>query len=146
MKTLLIVCGLFLHGLCIGQIKRTETTEFIKIGEFKSGPLNAALKYAVADSDTTYHLLFQNAQYRTITDIKSFAFRNEHSTIDTLYNLLEGALRMKKGKKINFHLGDDEIVVASEATMGIRFINVLRPSDGALLTLTHKQLKKLFDR
>lgn len=146
MKTLLIACCFFIHGFCIGQIKRTETTEFIKIGEFKSGPLNAALKYSVTDKDTTYHLLFQNAQYRSITDVKSFAFRNENNTLDSLYNLFTEALSMEKGKKINFQLGADDITVMSDAVMGSKFVSVLRPSDNALLTLTQKQLKKLFNR
>lgn len=146
MKTSLLVCSIFLHAFCFGQIKRTETTEFIKIGEFKSGPLNAVLKYAIIEKDTVYSLLFQNAAYRAITDIKSFAFKNEGNTLDTLYNLFSEALALDKGKKINFQLGDDNISVISNATMGIKFIDVLRPSDGAYLTLTQRQLKKLFNR
>ncbi len=146
MKTFLIVCFLFLNGLCIGQIKRTETTEFIKIGEFKSGPLNAALKYSIFEKDTVYHLLFQNAQYRAVTDIKSFMFLEVGHSLDTLYNLFSEALTMEKGKKLTFRLGEDNITVVSNATMGIKFIDVFRPSDGAYLTLTQRQLKKLFNR
>lgn len=146
MKTLLIACGLLFNAICFAQIKRTETTEFIKIGDFKSGPLHAALKYSVTEKDTSYYLMFQNASYRTIVDIKSFAFDDEGNTLDTLYNLLSDALRMEKGKKITFELGSDHVAVISDAVMGVKYINVLRASDGALLTLTQRQLKKLFNK
>lgn len=146
MKVLLITIAVLLTTVCNGQIKRTETAEFIKVGEFKSGPLNGALKYSVTEKDTTYHLLFQNANYRTITDIKSFAFRNENGTLETLYNLLFEALNAEKGKKASFQLGDDNVTVMTDAVMGAKYINVSRSSDGALLTLTQKQLKKLFNR
>jgi hypothetical protein len=146
MKTLLIAIATLLTAICNGQIARTETAQFIKVGEFKSGPLNGALKYSVIEQDTTYHLLFQNANYRTIIDIKSFAFRNENNTIDTLYNLLSDALKADKGNKVSFQLGEDNVTVMTDAVMGIKYVNVLRPADGALLTLTQKQLKKLFNK
>jgi hypothetical protein len=145
MKTFLIICALAFHSLCIGQIKRTETIEYFKIGEFKSGPLNATLKYSIFQKDTVYHLLFQNAQYKTLVDIKSFVFLEVGHTLDTLFNLFSEALTMDKGKKMNFQLGEDNITVVSNATMGVKFIDILRPADGAYLTLTQRQLKKLFN-
>jgi hypothetical protein len=146
MKALLIIISALITTICNGQIKRTETAQFIKVGEFKSGPLNGALKYSISEQDTTYHLLFQNASYRSIIDIKSFAFRNENNTLDTLYSLLSDALKADKGNKVSFNLGEDNVTVMTDAVMGIKYVNVLRPSDGALLTLTHKQLKKLFNK
>lgn len=148
MKNLILSALLFFTLVnCSAQIQKTSLPELINIGEVKSGLVFvASLNYIINTKDTSYTIFFNNDKYKTITDIQSIVFNEDGGVLNSLYQILNETFEMEKGKQNSLKLGDDDLVITSNKTMGVKYIDIMKIKNGAYFSLTRKQLDKLFNK
>lgn len=143
----LLVIFLLISVISRAQLKKIELPEAIHIGEASIvGTPIARLYYIPSNNDTTYYLQFNNAKYTTLTDIQSISFENTQGILDSLFNILGSALEMQSGKQFTIMLGKETLSIKEERTMGMKFITIMKISNGAFFSLRRKQLNDLFNR
>lgn len=140
---------------CVGslqaQIQMADSSDALKsIGKAKrSGLMIAELMYKVdADNDTSYAIVYKNAEYETLTDIQHITFDGGGEVLNQLYQVLKSFFteenKKNKDYKKQFTLGTQDLLVSSHKIMGSTVISI-RPDKG-YFELTEKELDKLFGK
>ena len=104
MKKLILI--LLIPILAIGQIKKVDESEKpVVIGKAKNVAAVIATMHKVSGEPDYYFVTFNNIKYQTITDVKSFGFKDVDGAFDYLYSSVAAAAKERKLMEIypNIH-------------------------------------------
>ena len=147
---LLLIITASLPPIASGQITEAKKLEPRKtIGKNESLGAYVELYYRIGEEeDTTFVLMYQNKNYKTIVDIESITFFGGMDVIDKLYSYMTSVFldenKKNKDYKVHFALGDKDVIVSNERTMGNNWVRFWT-SDGYFV-LNEKQVNKLFGK
>jgi predicted peroxiredoxin len=149
MKKILLSGLLLASIICQAQIELRKPEQKKVVGQIKMmGTTEQSLSYVVIDEDTVYYFLFRNQEYKHLIDYSSVEFSGQDNTLEKLYKILLSVFSdeniKNKEYKVNFKLGNTEVIVSSWRMMGITAA-MFFTNDGYCY-LTEKQIKKLFGR
>lgn len=110
------------------------------------GAFVAELNYTITGSDTTYSLVYNNAKYTKIDDIRTVRFAGTDNTAGKLYEAFKSAFQNKNTKDyaLTFSLGKEVVSVSPKKNMGVWQAMFLVGENYMLLT--EKQVDKLFGK
>ena len=112
---LLFVTSLFQVG---AQIKKVDESEkSVLIGKAGSAFSTIASMYKIEGEPDYYYITFSNLKYQTLTDIKSFGFKDVEGEYDYLYSSVATAAKEKK-KEVEFKLEDGILIVKIVKAVG----------------------------
>lgn len=149
MKIILTASALLFASIAYSQIEVKLAPKETKIGKVKTaGRFHSELSYTVDESDTTYRILYNNAEYQTITDIQSVSFDSDDDALNKLYSVFRSFFldenKKNKDYKVSLKLGESNIVLSNFRSMGITTVLVSAPIGYFLIT--EKQIDKLFGK
>lgn len=144
---------LLLLLICKGsfsQIQIQETPKEEKLGEVRqSGTFVADIHYYLHKQDTSCTLMFQNQQYKSISDIQYFSFSSDGNTLNTFYSLLKSCLteenKDNKSFKVEFQLGKTFVILSPAKSMFNGHWTMIWTEKGYFY-LTSKQIDQLFNK
>jgi hypothetical protein len=127
-----------------GQLHIDEPVSKTTVGKVAG----AELYYEVKDQDTTYTLLFRNAEYSSIVDYAAITWQSAQGETEALYNLFMSVFKdeNKKNKnyKVEFKLGTHDAVIRTERGMGMTYLWLW--TDAGYTTFGQEQIKRLFGK
>lgn len=131
------------------QIEVQATPKSIAIGKVKSGSTTLAeLSYTVTDGDTLYTILYNNMEYKTLTDYQYLRFNEDGGTLNKLYEVIKSVFldenKKNKDYSVSLKLGADQVVIGNIRLMGTTSALISGPK--GYVYLTEKQVDKLFNR
>lgn len=153
MKLPALLLSLLLSTASFAQLTISKPSENkaleAKVGEVKNmGVFIADLTYRVAEKDTVYTIMYKNAAYTTLTDIKSISFESEGNTVNELYaafkTFFSDENRKNKDYKLQLKLGETDVFLSNLRTMGVTRVMIFTARGH--FYLTEKQLDTLFGR
>tara|TARA_R110001632_G_scaffold47638_2_gene120602 strand:+ start:2734 stop:3207 length:474 start_codon:yes stop_codon:yes gene_type:complete len=141
---LLFVTSLFQVG---AQIKKVDESEkSVLIGKAGSAFSTIASMYKIEGEPDYYFITFSNLKYQTLTDIKSFGFKDVEGAYDYLYSSVATAAKEKK-KEVEFKLEDGILIVKIVKAVGVINVQFNWFESGVLSYsgyMTPKKFSKLF--
>ena len=147
-KIFCIIAFTILAFTSFGQLTGVKKeSPSVTIGEVKSmGSLVARLEYSVIHSDTIYSIFYRNRKYQQIIDIKYISFKGGQKTLDQLEEIFLSVFsdenRKNKEYKMSFKLGDQQVIISNETTMGI--VGAQFFTEEGYFSLNKKMVNKLF--
>jgi hypothetical protein len=147
MKSILTLTVLLFTITSFAQIQVGEPEKRVVVSELKPmGKFTAELSYKLEGRDTLYRLMLANDKFKTLTDLYSVHFSGEEGTLDKLYSIMKSVFAKENAKnkeyKVNFKLGETEVIVSNYRTTGITFC-MFFTTEGYTL-LNEKSIDKLF--
>ena len=147
MKKLILI--LLIPTLAISQIKKVDESEkSVVIGKAKNIAAVIATMHKVSGEPDYYFVTFNNIKYQTITDVKSFGFKDIDGAFDYLYSSVAAAAKERK-KEIEFDLEEGRLNVSIVRAVGVINVQFNWFEDGVLSYsgyMTPKQYSALFDK
>lgn len=139
---------LFLIGVLFQLHSYSQVSAPIKNEKTTIGKIpQAEFCYFIDSGDTSYLILYRNAEYETIVDVEDIRFVGGQEEVDALYNAIATAFEPanKKSKEFSIMLkvGDENVFISNSNVWGYQV--VIRDPDGYFM-LNEKQLKKLFGK
>lgn len=131
------------------QIEIKEKPKAVTLGKVKSGSaLIAELTYTVEDKDTLFTIFYNNAEYKTLTDIQAIVFDGQDNTFGKFYDVLKSFFsdENKKNKEyaVSLKLGGKNVNLMNMRVMGTT--SVMVHGEKGYFYLTEKQVDKLFGK
>jgi len=109
MKKLLLLL-LFIPLVSFGQIKKTDSSKYILVGEAKVFGQTQVSLYKDTGNPDYYFFSYINRKYKILTDADSFGFKDIDGAFDYLYDsILEGF--KNKSKTVSFELEEGTLIV-----------------------------------
>ena len=101
------------------QIKKVdESQKTVIVGKAGDAFSTQATMHKVPGNPDYYFVTFSNMKYQTLTDIKSFGFKDIDGAYDYLFNSVVKASKEKK-KEVEFELEDGTLTVDIVRSMGV---------------------------
>lgn len=146
MKISILIFSLFISSVAFCQIEVKTSPKKFTVGTIKR--TGTELFGEVIDNDTTYVLMYRNAEYQHIIDFRSISFTNEDNTLEQFYKLLKSVFLDENVKnkeyKVEFKLGDKDVSVSNFRMMGTSQSMFVTPRGYALFN--EKEIDKLFGK
>jgi hypothetical protein len=153
MNYYIILFLLFFHIETYSQIQKKELPKETIVGIVKNGgSIKIKLSYYIDENspkDTTYSLVYNDANYTTIDVFETVIFAETGNTLNDLYALLKESLNAENGKETSFELGKTNVIVITKISMGVRNILVSfskNSNNSGFLYLTKREVDKLFNK
>lgn len=149
MKILIAILLLTISQALKAQIEVKQASKAVTVGKVKSGSaLIAEMSYTVEDNDTLYTIIYNNAEYKTLTDIQAIAFDGQDNTFGKLYDVLKTFFsdenKKNKNYSVSLKLGGKNVTLMNMRVMGIT--SVMVHGEKGYFYLTEKQVDKLFGK
>jgi hypothetical protein len=149
MKFLTVIAICLISLPSVAQIEVQESEKPARVGHFKNGAtIGAELTYRINDGDTLYTLLFNDLEYKYLTEYKSISFDGTGGVVNQLYDVMKTFFsdenKKNKDYKKNLRLGDTNITLMNMKVMGVT--SIMFHAKGGYFYLTEKQLNKLFGK
>lgn len=142
-----ILLSVALSQTCQAQIQVKKPVNKFNVGEVKQ---TGTLLYGIIGetNDTTYVLMYRNAEYQTLVDFKTVHFGNQDSTLTEFYKILKSVFLDENIKnrdyRVEFKLGDEDVSVSTYRIMGVTSVRFY--TQKGYCYLTEKQIDKLFGK
>lgn len=129
------------------QIKKVDESEkSIEVGKAGDAFSTQATMYKIKGEPDYYYVTFDNAKFQTLTDIKSFGFKDIDGAFDYLFSSVVKASKEKK-KEVEFDLEDGILTIQLTRVMGVINTQINWYENGVLSYsgyITAKKFSKLF--
>jgi hypothetical protein len=131
------------------QIKKVdESQEPVIVGKAGDALSTQATMYKTQGNPDYYFVTFKNAKYQSITDFKSFGFKDIDGAYDYLFNSVVKASKENK-KEVEFELEDGRLTVEIYRSMGVVSTRIYWSENGVLSYtgyITAKKFSALFNK
>lgn len=150
MKKLIYLSILFLSVNVSAQIgKAQETVKWESIGKLTNPYHYVELRTGTIDGETRYHFMYQNMEYKEITDIQGFMFSGSPEDLAYLKETINKGFSLKKGDAaIMLDIGKGTIYLTKYPMGGgaivLRYKEDYKPDSWTWLN--KKQVEKLFGK
>jgi hypothetical protein len=141
---------LLLSSISYGQISEALMRKVIIIGKVGGGmsAFIAELSYVKEANENEYTLIFNNLEYKTITDTKSIKFSGNEETVNQFYSLLQAQFNAEPGTEKELKVGTQILLLKTIKNLGVTslVLRLTEQGNSGYFYLTEKQLKKLFGK
>lgn len=122
MKRILLIATVIVAGVPgFAQLTKLNIKDSI-IGHAGVGlGLRMQIVQTVAEGDTSYSILYHNADYQLLNDWQSIPFKGRQ-TINDFYLVLRDAFKKKKGEESTIILGDVPIKLHTDRQVGMKMV------------------------
>ncbi len=146
-KSILILIAICVQFMAYGQLNIVDVEEGETIGTVK--PMGQFFFELKQYNNNTVKLLYKNAEYETIVDIKEISFKNENDEVEELYNTLLKGIQKKENNTQRIFFKNESVDLHFSRYGGVEIYHYV--GDNALFVgrsyaLTKKRLDKLFGK